>query len=97
MYVCLRCMLATSLLQVPSPRDISDEELQQLVQSGDGTKFRVPLSLGEPHTEKDNGKTLPLIKTSRPFTLCVCVCVAGKDCQTYDVIVSSSFFDITEV
>ena len=44
------------VLQVPSPREISDEEVQQLVQSGDATKFRVPLSLGEPHTEKDNGQ-----------------------------------------
>lgn len=41
--------------QVPAPRDISDEEIQQLVQTGDATQFRVPLSLGEPHTEKDNG------------------------------------------
>ena len=41
--------------QVPSPRDVSDEDVQELVESGDGTKFRVPLSLGEPHTEKDNG------------------------------------------
>ena len=30
--------------------------------------------------------------------VCVmCVCVAGKDCQTYDVIVSSKFFDIIQV
>ena len=42
------------MLQVPSPREVSDEEVQELVKSGDGTKFRVPLSLGEPHTEKDN-------------------------------------------
>lgn len=44
-----------ALPQVPTPRDISDDQLQKLVQSGDATQFRVPLSLGEPHTEKDNG------------------------------------------
>ena len=51
-YVAAQCVFFD---QVPIPRDISDAELQQLVQSGDATQFRVPLSLGEPHTEKDNG------------------------------------------
>lgn len=55
------CVLSTALhvlfdLQVPTPRDISDDELQTLMQSGDATQFRVPLSLGEAHTEKDNGQ-----------------------------------------
>lgn len=40
--------------EIPSPKDISDEQLQTLLQSGDATNYRVPLSLGEPHTEKDN-------------------------------------------
>ena len=44
------------LIQVPSPKDISDDQLQSIVQSGDATHYRVPLSLGEPHVEKDNSK-----------------------------------------
>lgn len=50
------CVFVLFDLQVPTPREISDDDLQQLIQSGDATQFRVPLSLGEPHTEKDNGQ-----------------------------------------
>ena len=41
--------------KVPSPRDISEEELAELISSetADPTQFRVPMSLGEPHAEVD--------------------------------------------
>ena len=41
--------------QVPSPKDITDEQLTSLLESGDAAQFRVPLSLGEAHTESDKG------------------------------------------
>ena len=41
--------------QVPSPRDVSDEELADIIQSGDPMRYRVPMSIGEPHVEVDNG------------------------------------------
>ena len=53
---CVSCLLHYMYCQVPTPREISDDELQKLMQSGDATQFRVPISLGEPHTEKDNGQ-----------------------------------------
>jgi HSP20 family molecular chaperone IbpA len=40
--------------EIPSPQPITDEQLLALLESGDPTNYRVPLSLGEPHTEKDN-------------------------------------------
>ena len=46
-------------VKVPSPRDISEEELAELIDSetADPTQYRVPMSLGEPHAEVDkNGK-----------------------------------------
>ncbi|XP_028311128.1 PIH1 domain-containing protein 1 [Gouania willdenowi] len=39
---------------VPPPPELSREELVELLQSEDPSGFRVPLSLGEPHTEVDN-------------------------------------------
>lgn len=48
---------------MPSPKDITDEQLLVLLESGDPTQYRVPLSLGEPHTEKDN------CKWANPFNL----------------------------
>ena len=48
-----------SVWQVPSPKEITDEQLQSILQSGDPTQFRVPLSLGEPHIEKDNSQKSP--------------------------------------
>ncbi|KAG5832306.1 hypothetical protein ANANG_G00289710 [Anguilla anguilla] len=39
---------------VPPPPHISNEELLELLQSDDPTAYRVPMSLGEPHTELDN-------------------------------------------
>lgn len=38
---------------IPSPKDITDNELIELIESEDPSRFRVPLSLGEPHVEVD--------------------------------------------
>ncbi|XP_055009037.1 PIH1 domain-containing protein 1 isoform X2 [Boleophthalmus pectinirostris] len=39
---------------VPPPPDMSRDELVELLQSEDPSGYRVPMSLGEPHTEMDN-------------------------------------------
>ncbi|XP_076609773.1 PIH1 domain-containing protein 1 [Chaetodon auriga] len=39
---------------VPPPPGLSREELVELLQSKDPSGYRVPMSLGEPHTEIDN-------------------------------------------
>uniref|UniRef100_A0A8P4JYP3 PIH1 domain-containing protein 1 n=1 Tax=Dicentrarchus labrax TaxID=13489 RepID=A0A8P4JYP3_DICLA len=39
---------------VPPPPELSREELVELLQSEDPSGYRVPMSLGEPHTEIDN-------------------------------------------
>uniref|UniRef100_A0A3Q2VSW0 PIH1 domain-containing protein 1 n=1 Tax=Haplochromis burtoni TaxID=8153 RepID=A0A3Q2VSW0_HAPBU len=39
---------------VPPPPELSREKLVELLQSDDPSGFRVPMSLGEPHTEIDN-------------------------------------------
>ncbi|XP_053707414.1 PIH1 domain-containing protein 1 [Synchiropus splendidus] len=39
---------------VPPPPELSTEELVDLLQSEDPSGFKVPMSLGEPHTELDN-------------------------------------------
>uniref|UniRef100_H2MQK3 PIH1 domain-containing protein 1 n=1 Tax=Oryzias latipes TaxID=8090 RepID=H2MQK3_ORYLA len=39
---------------VPPPPELSREELVDLLQSEDPSGYRVPMSLGEPHTEVDN-------------------------------------------
>lgn len=39
---------------VPPPPDLSREELVELLQSEDPSGYRVPMSLGEPHSEIDN-------------------------------------------
>ncbi|KAM7372636.1 hypothetical protein PAMP_009790 [Pampus punctatissimus] len=39
---------------VPPPPELSREELINLLQSEDPSGYRVPMSLGEPHTEVDN-------------------------------------------
>lgn len=39
---------------VPPPPELSKEELVELLQSEDPSGYRVPMSLGEPHTETDN-------------------------------------------
>lgn len=44
-------------MQIPSPKDISDDQLAVLVESGDPSQYRVPLSLGEAHTVSDNGNS----------------------------------------
>lgn len=41
---------------VPPPPEISREELVELLQSEDPSEYRVPMSLGMPHTEMDNSK-----------------------------------------
>ncbi|XP_013876919.1 PIH1 domain-containing protein 1 isoform X2 [Austrofundulus limnaeus] len=39
---------------VPPPPELTKDELVQLLQSEDPSGYRVPMSLGEPHTEVDN-------------------------------------------
>ncbi|XP_058505607.1 PIH1 domain-containing protein 1-like [Solea solea] len=39
---------------IPSPPQLSKEKLVELLQSEDTSSYRVPMSLGEPHTEVDN-------------------------------------------
>ena len=51
----------TSILQIPCPKDITDEQLEALQESGDASHYRVPLSLGEPHSVTDNSKCIQYI------------------------------------
>lgn len=39
---------------MPPAQDITEETLVEVLQSEDPTKYRVPMSLGEPHVEVDN-------------------------------------------
>jgi len=39
--------------ELPVPADVTDEKLLEILESDDPTEFRIPLSLGEPHMEKD--------------------------------------------
>lgn len=39
---------------IPCPRDISNEELMQILSSEDPSSYRVPMSIGEGRTEPDN-------------------------------------------
>lgn len=41
---------------VPPPPHLSQEALVKLLESEDPTSYRVPMSLGEPHTEVDNSE-----------------------------------------
>ena len=50
----LVCVVAV-LHQLPVPKDISDEELLRLLEAEDPSGFRIPMSLGEPHAELDQG------------------------------------------
>lgn len=43
---------------VPPPPELSRDELVELLQSEDPSDYRVPMSLGLPHTEMDNSKYL---------------------------------------
>lgn len=55
---------------IPSPKDITDQELIKLLESEDPSQFRVPMSLGEPHTEVDksgNGCTAYDIVINQTF------------------------------
>ena len=40
--------------KIPAPKEISDMELVNILESVDATQYRVPMSLGEPHVELDN-------------------------------------------
>lgn len=40
--------------QIPSPPDISEEELIKILESDEPSSYRIPMSLGEPHAEIDN-------------------------------------------
>ena len=53
-----------SSCELPSPKDISEVELQQLLEDPDGTQFKVPLALGEPHAETDKSGKGVYINTS---------------------------------
>ncbi|XP_067408350.1 PIH1 domain-containing protein 1 isoform X1 [Emydura macquarii macquarii] len=39
---------------IPPPPDLSRQELECLIESDSASSFRIPMSLGEPHTELDN-------------------------------------------
>eukprot|EP00112_Aurelia_sp_Birch-Aquarium-sp1_P007991 Seg1872.6 transcript_id=Seg1872.6/GoldUCD/mRNA.D3Y31 product="PIH1 domain-containing protein 1" protein_id=Seg1872.6/GoldUCD/D3Y31 len=42
---------------VLKPKDLSEDELNEIVETGDATKFRVPMAIGDAHQETDkNGK-----------------------------------------
>ncbi|GFN80697.1 Pih1 domain-containing protein 1 [Plakobranchus ocellatus] len=38
---------------VPEPKDLTDDELLQVLDSEDPSQFRIPMSIGEPHAEID--------------------------------------------
>ena len=40
--------------KIPSPREISDKELMEILESVDATQYRVPMSIGQAHVELDN-------------------------------------------
>lgn len=48
-------VICNTPIQLPAPPEISDEELLKLIETEDPSKFRIPLSLGEPHAEMDHG------------------------------------------
>lgn len=41
---------------IPSPPDLTNQELECLIESENASTFRIPMSLGEPHAEVDKGK-----------------------------------------
>ena len=41
------------VVKVPEPKDLTDDELLQVLDSEDPTQFRIPMSIGEPHAEID--------------------------------------------
>lgn len=53
---------------VPPPPPLSQEALVKLLDSEDPTSYRVPMSLGEPHTEVDNSKRHVHIFKFTPFS-----------------------------
>ena len=53
---CVINNMISDTIQIPCPKDITDEQLEALQESGDASHYRVPLSLGEPHTVTDNSK-----------------------------------------
>jgi len=61
-------LLVSSLLmfvhQLPAPKDISDEELCKLLEAEDPLGFRIPMSLGEPHAELDQGTLTSIFLTT---------------------------------
>jgi hypothetical protein len=68
-----RKSLNVSTLKINAPNDISEMELAKLIERNDlenaAFHFRVPMSLGEPHAELDNGKAIvcqPSIQINKP-------------------------------
>ena len=45
-------------LQVPSTKDLTDDELLKVLESDDMTHFRIPMCIGEAHAEVDKSKKL---------------------------------------
>ena len=69
---------------MPAPKDISAEELAEIVALEDPTRYRVPLSIGPPHAEIDKsgkGCTVydiivhPLFYEKTEVSLSVCLSV----------------------
>ena len=47
-------VICTLDVKIPAPKDITDDQLDKLLESGDASHYRIPLSLGEPHPTPDN-------------------------------------------
>ncbi len=52
--------------QIPEPKDLSDDDLLRLLDSDDQSGYRVPMSIGDAHTEVDNSECFfPTAKDTR--------------------------------
>ena len=62
---------------IPKPRDVSEKELAEILDSEDPLRYRVPLSLGEPHAELD--------KSGQGVTMCtfcvISISICPKGCN----------------
>ncbi len=85
-------------LKIPAPPAITDEELAHVIASEDNSRFSVPLSVSEAHTEVDHGERVkdhtkpeppPPLSTSTRLQ-------AGVACTAYDVIVNSDVVPVLQ-